>query len=288
MHTLNFTDHRRQLLQNRYVYSVISRRAGGLSIGINLNPDKTCNFDCPYCQVDRTVKGGERNIDLNILRRELAHLLGLFQQGELWQIEPFSTAKSEHRRLIDISFSGDGEPTICPQFPAAVELVMDIKTEFNLQGVQINVFSNATMFQRKKIQTGLQKLWSGGGRVWAKLDAGSEEWYQRVDASKVPFYRVLDNIEWAARQHPIVLQSMFHRFGNEGPTQEEIRLWASRIDHIFEQGGKIDWIQVYTTARKPSQEDVLPLQREELEEIAEAARTAVNKWGEDTKITVSG
>ena len=287
MHELNFTDHRRQLLENRYIYAVISRRAGGLSIGINLNPDKTCNFDCPYCQVDRRIKGGDRDIDLGILRQELEHILSLFQEGGLWQIEPFSTATEEHRRLIDISFSGDGEPTICTKFVEAVTTVMDVKRSYHLDVVQINLFSNSTMFQKKKVRLGLEALWGGGGTIWSKLDAGTAEWYQRVDASKVPFHRVLENIEWAARQKPIVLQCMFHRFGAERPSPEEIQAWGSRIDNIFAAGGQISWIQVYTTARVPSQEDVLPLLREELELIAKVAEAVVQKWGRDTKITVS-
>jgi wyosine [tRNA(Phe)-imidazoG37] synthetase (radical SAM superfamily) len=288
MHELNFTDHRRQLLENRYIYAVISRRAGGLSIGINLNPDKTCNFDCPYCQVDRRIKGGDRHVSLEILKRELEHILSLFKDGGLWQIEPFLTAKLEHRRLIDISFSGDGEPTICPEFVEAVGAVMEIKKFYHLDTVQINLFSNSTMFQKEKVRIGLKLLWSGGGCIWAKLDAGTAEWYQRVDASNVPFHRVLENIEWAARQKPIVLQCMFHRFGEEKPSAEEIQAWASRIDHIFATGGQISWIQVYTTARVPSQADVLPLLKEDLEVIAEVAEIVVKKWGENTKISVSG
>ena len=288
MQQLNFTDHRRELLQNRYVYSVVSRRAGGLSIGINLNPDKTCNFDCPYCQVDRNVAGGKRNVALELLRKELEYLLSLFQRGELWNIPPFDTAKIEHRKLVDISFSGDGEPTICPEFVEAITLVLEIKEKFELENIQLNLFSNATMFQKDKVRNGLQKLWDGGGTIWAKLDAGSAEWYQRVDASKVPFSRILENFEWAARQAPIVLQCMFHCFiSGERPTPEEINLWASRIDNIFAEGGDISWIQVYTTARKPAQETVLPLDRRALEEIANAARKIVEKWGKNTKVTVS-
>jgi len=47
---LTVRDHRRELDENRYVYAVLSRRSGGVSIGINLNPDKVCNFDCIYCR----------------------------------------------------------------------------------------------------------------------------------------------------------------------------------------------------------------------------------------------
>ena len=76
---LNFTDHRRKLHSNKYIYAVVSRRSKGLSIGINLNIDKICNFDCPYCQVDRSIKGGERNVDVDILLMELQHLFEYYR-----------------------------------------------------------------------------------------------------------------------------------------------------------------------------------------------------------------
>ncbi|MFZ5476872.1 MAG: radical SAM protein, partial [Myxococcota bacterium] len=74
--TLDFADHRRDLGSNRYVYAVVSRRARGLSIGVNLNPDKVCNFDCPYCPVDRTTPGAPPDVDVDVLAGELDRLLG--------------------------------------------------------------------------------------------------------------------------------------------------------------------------------------------------------------------
>ena len=117
---LNFTDHRRKLHSNKYIYAVVSRRSQGLSIGINLNIDKICNFDCPYCQVDRSIKGGERNVDADTLLLELQHLFELIRSGNLWNIAPFDTAKKEFQRINDIAFAGDGEPTTCPQFEEVV------------------------------------------------------------------------------------------------------------------------------------------------------------------------
>ncbi|MCH8853818.1 MAG: radical SAM protein, partial [Planctomycetes bacterium] len=70
-----YADHSRNWKENRYVYPVISRRSHGLSIGVNLNPDKACNFDCVYCQVDRAVPGKFRSVDLNVLRIELEHMI---------------------------------------------------------------------------------------------------------------------------------------------------------------------------------------------------------------------
>ena len=116
---LDFHDHRRELDRNRYVYAVVSRRARGLSIGVNLNPDKACNFDCPYCQVDRGVPGGPAAVDVALLADELAALLGLVRDGTLWDRAPFDSAARELRRVSDIAFAGDGEPTLAAEFAAA-------------------------------------------------------------------------------------------------------------------------------------------------------------------------
>src|SRR5437762_3861086 len=115
-------DHSRQFADFTFVYPVISRRARGLSIGVNLNPDKVCNFDCVYCCVDRTVPATIREVDLEVLREELKHMLELVKSGELFQQSPFDATPAHLRRLNDIAFSGDGEPTSFPQFEQACEL----------------------------------------------------------------------------------------------------------------------------------------------------------------------
>jgi hypothetical protein len=89
---LDFKDHRRDLDQNRYVYAVVSRRARGLSIGVNLNPDKVCNFDCPYCQVDRTTPGASPRIDVGVLASELEELLER-ARGDLWGQRPSTASR---------------------------------------------------------------------------------------------------------------------------------------------------------------------------------------------------
>src|SRR5437762_13696496 len=86
-----FTLHDRVWRDNRYVYPVISRRSKGLSIGVNLNPEKVCNFDCIYCCVDRTVPPVIREVDWDVLGEELWHVLELVRTGELLQQPPFDT-----------------------------------------------------------------------------------------------------------------------------------------------------------------------------------------------------
>ena len=127
MRRLTFTDHRRSLDDNRYVYAVVSRRVGGLSIGINLNPDKSCNFDCPYCQVDRSIPGGDRQVDVERLGLELDRLLTWVADGSLWDHAPFDTTAPALRRVGDISFAGDGEPTSAAEFEEAVRRVIEVR-----------------------------------------------------------------------------------------------------------------------------------------------------------------
>src|SRR5437660_6647623 len=110
-------DHRRNFAENHYVYAVVSRRSKGVSVGLNLNPDKVCNFDCVYCQVDRTTPGPTRDVDVPRLLAELEAMLDLILSGELFTTERFAPTPAALRRLNDIAFSGDGEPTTCPEFP---------------------------------------------------------------------------------------------------------------------------------------------------------------------------
>lgn len=286
MHKLNFTDHRRALLNNTYIYAVVSRRAQGLSIGINLNVDKSCNFDCPYCQVDRTIPGGARKVDIEKLGMELTHLLSLVEDGVLWDIPPFDTAQEHMRVVRDISFAGDGEPCSCPQFAQAVSKVGEIYTQFGLSHVRYQLLTNATLFHKNHVQESLQQFWSDGGMVWAKLDAGTREWFERVDGTRYPFEKVLQNILWAGKQSPIVLQSMFHRFGEERPSAHEQQQWAMRIRELLEQGAQIKLVQVYSTARKPSDPQVLPLEKEELEGIASVAKRILHDVEDAPRIEV--
>src|SRR5436853_7152054 len=104
-------DHRRTFAENLYVYAVVSRRSKGVSIGLNLNPDKICNFDCVYCQVDRKTSPIVRNVDTPRLLAELEDMLDSIQNGDLFKLERFQNTPPALRRLNDIAFSGDGEPT---------------------------------------------------------------------------------------------------------------------------------------------------------------------------------
>ena len=102
---------------------VLSRRSHGISIGINVNPDRICNFDCIYCQVDRTVPAIVTKFDLTVAESELRSMLEM----EFAKHPPFDALPKEKLRLNDIALSGDAEPTTLKNFSATIEMIARVK-----------------------------------------------------------------------------------------------------------------------------------------------------------------
>lgn len=265
-------DHRRNFAQNLYAYAVVSRRSKGVSIGVNLNPDKICNFDCIYCQVDRKTPPIVRDVDVPRLLAELEDMLDLVVSGELFEMDRFRDTPPSLRRLNDIAFSGDGEPTTCPEFLEIVEAAAELKRRRGLDAVKLVLITNATMFHRPGVRQALAVLDANNGEIWAKLEAGTETYYQQIDRTTIPFQRVLDNITEAAKDRPLVIQSMFLRMHDQPPSQAELEAFCARLNEIRKAGGRITLVQVYTVARLPAESWVTPLTDAEVDAIVELVR----------------
>ncbi|MCB9761357.1 MAG: radical SAM protein [Alphaproteobacteria bacterium] len=270
--TLDFADHRRELGANRYVYPVVSRRSGGLSVGVNLNPDKVCNFDCPYCQVDRTVPPHVTRVELPTLEAELDVLLGLAAGGHIWELAPFDTVAPALRRVNDVAFAGDGEPTAYRGFGEAVAIAGRLLKKHGLAHVKPIVLTNATLLHRPRVAEALRALDALGGEIWAKLDAGTEPYFRFVDGTTFPFGRILDNLSQAAQERPIVIQSMFLTWDGEGPSDAEIGAYWGRLADVLAAGGALKHVQVYSVARIPANPRIGPLDEARLEVIAQGVR----------------
>jgi wyosine [tRNA(Phe)-imidazoG37] synthetase (radical SAM superfamily) len=268
-------DHPRTYHENKFVYPVLSRRSRGISVGINLNPDKICNFDCIYCQVDRRSAAVTMFVETGRLLGELEHTLDLVESGELYAEEPFRSVPEPLRRLNDIAFSGDGEPTTFKNFDAIVADVAAIKARRGLDTVKLVLITNASMFHRPHVKRALATLDANQGEIWAKLDAGTEAYYKQIDRTPIPFHRILTNINEAAGLRPLVIQSLFMRVDGVGPSAEEIAAFCGRLVAVRESGGGIDRVQVYTIARRPAESYVAPLEPAEVDAIAEAVRAGV-------------
>jgi wyosine [tRNA(Phe)-imidazoG37] synthetase (radical SAM superfamily) len=269
-----FRTHPRSFEDNRFVYAVVSRRAGGVSIGVNLNPEKYCNFDCVYCQVDRTVRGGPvlRKIDLPQLAAELEEMVELAVGGGLFEGTQFSTTPAEYRRLNDIALSGDGEPTASPIFDEVVQLCADVRRRRGLNQVKLVLITNATLLRRERVRKALEILDANNGEIWGKLDAGTEAYYQQIDRCKVKLAEVLENLASAARQRPIVIQSLFVRLRDEPPPRAELEAYCDRLCELVVGGGQIKLVQIHTIARRPAESFVAPLENSEVDALAELVR----------------
>jgi wyosine [tRNA(Phe)-imidazoG37] synthetase (radical SAM superfamily) len=254
------------------VYPVLSRRSKGISIGVNLNPDKVCNFDCIYCQVDRRSEAETQFVETNRLLEEIDHILKLVTSGLLFEDEPFRDVPLDRRRLNDIAFSGDGEPTTYRNFDEIISAVADLKRRHGLPQVKLVLITNASMFHRPAVERGLKLLDENNGEIWAKLDAGTDEYYQFVERTKIPFRQILDNITTAAKIRPLVIQSLFMRINGEPPPPSEIGAFCDRLREIANAGGQLKLVQVYTVARPPAESFVTPLTDTELEAIAATVR----------------
>ena len=268
--------HLRSFENFRYVYPVLSRRSRGISIGLNTNPNKVCNFDCVYCQVDRSTAPAIQCFDLTGAEAELRAMLDIVQSGALAKVPPFDAVPAQLRRLNDIALSGDGEPTTLKNFSAVIEMVARHKP----RGVKLVLITNAAGLERADVQRGLALMDAHDGEVWAKLDAGTSEHYRRVDRSGIAFERILRNIAATARVRPVVIQSLFLKMNGAGPSVEEISAYCDRLRDVVAGGGKIKLVQICTLARRamtvvndiPAWQFVAALTNAEVDALADVVR----------------
>jgi wyosine [tRNA(Phe)-imidazoG37] synthetase (radical SAM superfamily) len=276
-----YAQHERSFESNRYVYPVLSRRAAGISVGVNLNPDKVCNFDCVYCQVDRVEPGESRFVDIDRLLGELDSALQMVTSGKLFELPKFQQTPPDQRRLNDIAFSGDGEPTTYKNFDTIVSRCAELKKKHALPAVKMVLITNASMFHRPHIRRALEILDQNQGEIWAKLDAGTSDYYQLINRAPFAFEQILRNIAEAARARPLVIQSLFMRVNDQPPSEAEQEAYCRRLQEVLDAGGQIKLVQVYTVARRPTEGYVTPLQDAEVDALVQRVR-------QHTQLNVSG
>lgn len=260
----------RDFLGNRHVYAAISQRAHGLSIGINLTPDKKCNFDCVYCEVNRDEPGISGPVDLGVMSAELASLLERVRRNELRELEWFRNVPSEFLELKEVALSGHGEPTLCPNFAEVVEEVVHLRAK-QLRPFKIVLITNTTGLDLPAVQRGL-RLFRAMDEVWVKLDAGTQAYMNRVNRPDITLQRVLENILTLGRKRPVVIQSLFPQIGGEEPSPEEIEQYAQRLLELKTAGANIALVQIYSAHRPPHRPDCAHLPLRTLSSIARRVR----------------
>ncbi len=266
-------DHSRQFADFTFVYPVISRRARGLSIGINLNPDKVCNFDCVYCEVDRSVPGKVSRVDLNQMGDELKAMIHFVRDGGLAKEPKFNELPSFITRNVkDIAFSGDGEPTLIHNFAECVQIVARVKSVENLEKTKIVLVTDSAGLDKADVKHGLQIMDAHNGEVWGKLDAGTETYFKQVNRTSVRFERILKNLTATARARPIVIQSVFLKIRGAVMPSVELHAYCERLNEILREGGRVKEVHAYTVARPTPEPFAAKLSTEELGTLTETIR----------------
>ena len=259
--------HPRSFADFTYAYPVLSLRSGCVSFGVNLNLDKLCNFDCPYCQVDRTTPGKPQQLDVARIRAEVEALLDSVDEKGVCRLPLFDALPDDQKLLRDIALSGDGEPTMVPEFAAVAAAMAQLQASRPDLDFKLVLITNATLLDRPAVQTGVASLLAQRGEVWAKLDAGTEAWYQKVNISRVSLDRIEANLIALRKNHPFKIQSFFCSIGGQGWSEAEIAAWLSRIARVRDSGARILEVQLYTLARRPAESFVHPVTPEFLADI---------------------
>lgn len=267
MAQLSIQDHRRDSAGMTYVYPVVSRRAGGVSVGINLNPNNACNWRCIYCQVPNLTRGGPPPLDLAKLEAELRELLTQLYVGDFLERH----APPEARRVVDIAFSGNGEPTTAAEFPAAVELAGRVLDAFALgEPPRLRLITNGSQLDRKPVQQGIAALGRRGGEVWFKVDAVGAAAMRRINNVAYRPETVLRRLNKCGALCPTWVQTCLFALDGQPPAAEEL---ARYLELIEAARHSLAGVHLYGLARpslQPEASRLSPMPAAELEAIAAA------------------
>jgi wyosine [tRNA(Phe)-imidazoG37] synthetase (radical SAM superfamily) len=249
---LSTIDHDRDSADLRYVYPVVSRRAGGVSVGINLNTNNACNWRCIYCQVPGLTRGAAPQVDLVVLESELRTFLNELLHGDFMQ----SRVPEDARRINDIALSGNGEPTSNAEFAQVIALIARIRGEVALpKTVKIVLITNGSLLYRDDVQQGLRDMAKLNGEVWFKLDRASEAGMQLVNDIRMNMNKVRDNLLAAIACCPTWLQTCWFALDGEPPSLQDEDDYLEFIAALLRDGHKPKGVLLYSLARPSLQAD---------------------------------
>jgi len=188
------------------------------------------------------------------------------------------------RRINDIAFSGDGEPTAVTEFDRAVRVAADAKAAADLPDATIVVITNSTCLSSPQVARALPVLDAHNGEIWAKLDAGAQRRFDEINRPRpaASLDRVVADIAAVARDRPVVIQTLFFRLDGRGPGEKEIAGYTARLREILAAGGRIKLVQLHTIARSPLSPRASALADDELDEIAAAVKSSLSELAVET------
>lgn len=269
---LTVRDHNRAAAGLTYVYPVISRRAGGVSIGINLNVNNACNWRCIYCQVPGLTRGAPPPVDLGKLRDELGSFLADVLHGDFLA----KRVPPEARRFNDIALSGNGEPTSAREFEQVVNLIGETRRDAGVpETVKTVLITNGSLMQRGGVQAGVRKLAALNGEVWFKLDRATDAGMRKVNNTRTGMARVHANLAVAARLCPTWIQTCLFAIDGVGPDEAEQQAYVDFLHKCLAAHIALQGVLLYGLARQSFQPEaprLAPLPSQWLEALARRIR----------------
>jgi wyosine [tRNA(Phe)-imidazoG37] synthetase (radical SAM superfamily) len=259
----------RDFLQNQFVYLTISSRANGLSIGINLNPLVTCNFQNLHCEVARVQRPRASFLDVDRMSTELDQTLRMVDAGWLRQLPRYANLPDDMLQIRHVNLSGDGEPTLADQFVEAVKAVAQVRAMGRF--FKIVLVTNSTALDNVRVHDGL-KFFTSEDEVWAKLNGGTDGYTRKENGIDTSLEKILGNILLLGRRRPVVIQSLFLAINGEAPSDFEIEEYAQRLKALKEKGAEITQVQIYSATRPMATAGCSHLPLKTLSRIAQTVR----------------
>jgi wyosine [tRNA(Phe)-imidazoG37] synthetase (radical SAM superfamily) len=242
-------------LQSGIIYGPVQSRRLGSSLGINLLPAhaKICSFNCVYCQY-----GPARAHDLSLLQNERAEL------PRPADVEAaLRGALRIHRDINYITFSGNGEATLHPEFPEIVDVIIKVRDELRLRA-RTAILTNSTGIVIPDVRKSLLRL----DNPFMKLDVGSQSLLTRLNRAHpdIEFHRLVQELTRLDHQH-LVIQAIFFSGDPTNIDDRNVELWADILRQINPRE-----VHIYTTDRPVAKANVHPVAESILDGIATKAQ----------------
>jgi wyosine [tRNA(Phe)-imidazoG37] synthetase (radical SAM superfamily) len=245
-------------LFDKVIFGPVHSRRLGVSLGINLLPTgyKYCSFNCIYCECGWTK--------IDIIDKIIfppAIVVKQFLEKKLREM-------LENNELPDaISFAGNGEPTLHPDFPEIIDFTIELRNKYSPES-KIAVLSNATMLHIPAVVETLEKV----DQNILKLDAGTEETYKQINNSlvSITLEEIVNNLKQFKKN--LIIQSLFVRGDYKGKridntSEKEINLWLKHLKEL-----KPELVMIYPIARATPAKGLEKISLKKLEAIAEKVR----------------
>jgi wyosine [tRNA(Phe)-imidazoG37] synthetase (radical SAM superfamily) len=280
---LTVEDHNRDVTGLTYIYPVVSRRAGGVSIGINLNINNACNWRCVYCQVPNLSRGTPLPINLELLEKELRDFLQYIVHGDFM----LRYVAEGDRKIQDIAFAGNGEPTSAKEFPEVLKIVEKLLNEFDLLNptlahpIKVRLITNGSLMDKPHVLESMRHLAKINGEVWFKADAGTSEGVAKINDVNINIPSVIKRIKACAEACPTFVQTCMVAIDGMPPTVLEVDAYIALLSEVKEV---IQGVHLYGLAR-PSMQAEAPRLTRLLPEWLEGVATKIRAIGLDAFVS---